>query len=200
MNEQLNLWQNFIRTIKTGSLPFRLNVRPGQDERPVLVVTLEVLDVNDGHQSVAGTSEILPPFPGTIGFQWHPEVCAKKAEELVFSVVKRVWLHELQEQWNVGGRRVRDPHAAERSDGVGVEFIPPEWYRTVDTITDEEIQTLRAKLLLESGNQMNDDTDDCGSALNQKIRAMDGGVLICFLARARCAEIWNRYAKKETNL
>lgn len=55
---------------------------------------------------------------------------------------------------------------------------------TVDTITDEQIRSLRKVLLCESGNQMTDDTDACGIALHARHFMQS-------IARARCIEILN---------
>lgn len=124
MTAQIDLWRKFVSTIKTGELPFRLEVRQRNAEVR-LTVTLGVIDALDGHDTYAGTSETLPDFPaGSL----HPSALLQQAEALVYAVVERVWLHELREHWSVKGERSRDPHRQMKSDGVGdgVEYYLPD--------------------------------------------------------------------------
>lgn len=67
---------------------------------------------------------------------------------------------------------------------------------TAATITDVQIRELREKLLQESGNRLNDDTDACGMALwpeSSPIHAFHRNE-----ARARLAEILNVRAKESS--
>ncbi len=66
---------------------------------------------------------------------------------------------------------------------------------TADTITDKQIRELREALFKESGNQMTDDTDETGMALQDPLsfpkHLRESAMIIRNLARARCAEIIN---------
>jgi hypothetical protein len=115
---ELSLWRNLVNSISAGHLPFRLEVRQKED-RILLHVKLGVKDSQDGHDTYAGTSFTLPPFPtGNL----HPSVLLRQAEGIVYAVVERVWLHELREHWSVRGERTRDPHRQTKSDGVTTPF------------------------------------------------------------------------------